>query len=322
MSTHILRRGDNIRSLSGWNDLMGLGIGNVYRVIKSSEAYYGQFIEDYQFEYSDGSLAVHADDGSGDGIQSALDACVECRNDYVIVQPSDSDYDLTAVLTLSKKGVHLICPAGIGNEYGANGACRLHQTTAATDVFAMSDSSIEIAGFYLKNYQNISHITMAATSYSPNIHHNTFTMNITSTTAEACIAGTGDAGAWGTGIYNNWFVSYAGTSATIASIITIGSSATAAHIEHNRFTIGDGNTATVCITNSAVKGGTNYNLFETGGGTYGGTITHCVSIHASGSAIGNRATVADGVIVVGGTSDSSFSDNMNGAGGGAVDDED
>ena len=299
-----------------------LGVGNIYRVIKSSEAYYDSFLEDYQGEYSDGSSVVHPDAGTGDGIQAALDACVEGRNDHVIVQPSDSDYDLTAALTMSKKCVHLICPAGLGPQYGATSAARLHQNTAATDVIAVSDASIEIAGFYFKNYQNISHITLAATSYALNIHHNTFTMNVTSTTAEPCIAGTGDAGAWGSSIENNWFVSYAGNSATIAAIITIGASATCTNVMHNLFTLGDGNTATIGINNASVKGQTNFNLFGTGGGAGGCTFTHCIAVDASGSAIGNRGTVADSILVTGGTSDSSFSDNMNGVDGGLVDDED
>jgi len=317
MPTHILRQGDTIRSLAGWSNLQGLGVGNVYRVIKSDEAYYSQFIADYQGEYSDGSLIVHPDDGSGDGIQSALDACVECRNDYVIVQPSDSDYDLTAALTMSKKSVHLICPAGLGNDVGSNNSVRLHQNTDGCNVIDVSDTAVEIAGFYFKNYQNHSHIALAATSYAPNIHHNTFTMNITSTTAEPVIAGTGDAGAWGS-IERNWIISYAGNDATIAKIIDIKSSATSARVCFNEITIGDGTIATVGISNAATKGMVRGNVF--GGAGSDCTWTHCIAIGSYGNAVGNRGVVATSELITGGEQHNSCSDNMDGTNGGVIDD--
>ena len=292
---------------------MGLGVGNVYWVIKTTEAYYDAFLGDRQRTYSDGSSAVHT------SIQSALDATVECRNDYVIVQPSNSDYDLTAALTMSKKSVHLICPAGLGNDIGATNACRLHQNTAATAVIAVSDASVEIAGFYIKNYQNKAAITLAALSYAPNIHHNTIVMNCTSTTSEPMIAGTGDAGAWGS-IERNWIISQSGDDYTIASIITINSAATAARVCYNEITIGDGATATIGISNAAVKGMTRGNVF--GGAGSDCTWTHCISVNGDGNAIGNRGVVADSILVAGGTNDKSFSDNMNGVDGGVVDDQD
>lgn len=129
---YILRKGvSRISDLKGGQAALGLGIGNIYYVIKTSESYYQQFLDDYQGEYSDGSKMVHPDAGTGDGIQTALDATVECRNDYVIVQPSDSDYELTTPLTLSKKCIHLLAPAGLGNEVGSTNAVRfeLHGTT-------------------------------------------------------------------------------------------------------------------------------------------------------------------------------------------------
>ena len=290
---------------------VAMGIGNVYRVIKTTEAYYAQFIADYQGTYSDGSAIVHTT------IQSALDATVECRNDYVIVQPSDSDYDITAALTMSKKSVHLICPAGLGNDVGATNAARIHQNTTSLACIAVSDSSIEIAGLYLKNYQNYSHITLAASSYAPNIHNNTLVMSCTSTTAAPAIVGTGDAGAWGS-IERNWIVSQAGDDYTIAAIISIDQTAAAARVCFNEITIGDGATATVGIYNGASKGMVRGNVFGQAGAD--STWTHCIAIGSNGNAIGNRGVVADSILVTGGTSDKSFSDNMNGVNGGAVDD--
>lgn len=314
----------NVATLSDLADgslALGLGVGHVYRVIKSSEPYYDQFIREHQGYYPDGSAKVYPDDGSGDGIQAALDATVEGRNDYVIVQPSNSDYDLTAALTLSKKCVHLICPAGLGLERGATNACRLEQTTAATEIFIVSDASIEIAGFYLKHYQNVTAIQLeTGLAYSPNIHHNNIAMNTSSTTCEPLINGTGDGGAYGD-IHHNWIYASGGNDTTVAAIIAIEASATMAKVNYNEITIGDGMTATVGIRNLATKGMVAYNMF--GGAGDDGSYTHCIQVSAWGNAIGNRSSCAGaGVIVVGGTDEFSFSDNMNSVGGGAIDDQD
>ncbi|KKL51555.1 hypothetical protein LCGC14_2294320 [marine sediment metagenome] len=312
-----LQKGDSILNLAGGQ---GMGVGNVYRVIKSSESYFNDFRADHDFEYSDGSRSVHADDGSGDGIQSALDACVANRNDYVIVQPSESDYDLTAVLTLSKKSVHLLCPAGFGLERGSTNAARLEQTTASTEIFIVSGASVEIAGFYLKHKQNVTAIQLnTAGAYAPNIHHNNIAMNTTSTTSQAMIHAVGDGGAYGD-IHHNWIYSSGGNDTTIAAIIAIAASATMAEVTNNQITIGDGLTATVGIQNLATKGMVADNRFGQAGAD--STWTHCIQVSSFGNAIGNRGVVADGIIVVGGASDSSFSDNMNGVNGGLIDDED
>lgn len=293
--------------------IAGMGIGEVFYVCKNTDA-------NDKLNYGWLSARVPGD-RLFTTIAAALAETQECRNDYVIVWPSNADYDITAALVMDKKSVHLICPAGFGNERGSTNAVRIHQTTAATAVIAVSDASIEIAGFYLKNYQNVSHITLAATSYAPNIHHNTFTMNTSSTTSEPCIACSGDAGGWGTVAEYNWFCSYAGNDTTIASVITVGASATCARVCHNDFSFGDGITVTVGINNQAVKGTTNYNNFSAAGGD--STITHAISVHTQGSAIGNRVCgTVDGEVMTGGTVDYSFCDNMNALNGGVVDDND
>lgn len=311
---YILRKGvSTINDLAGGAAALGMGVGNVYYVIKTTEAFYNDLSARLAHVYEDGSQAVHTT------IQSALDATVECRNDYVIVWPSNADYDITAALTMSKKSVHLIAPAGLGNDRGATAAARIEQLTDSTAIIAVSDASVEIAGFYFKNYYGESAITLAATSYSPNIHHNSFMMAWESGGANLpSIAGTGDAGAWGS-IERNWFISQKGDDQTCPVIVQIASPATGARVNYNDFMLGDGNTATVGISNAATKGSVNYNTFAQAAND--ATWTHCIAIGAWGSAIGNRGTVADSILVVGGGADKSFSDNMNGVNGGLVDDE-
>jgi hypothetical protein len=70
-------------------------------------------------------------------------------------------------------------------------------------------------------------------------------------------------------------------------------------------TIGDGNIATIGISNAAVKGHTDFNIFSECGGNAvasGGTITVCIAIAATGCAIGNLAAVLAGQLLSGGTS--------------------
>jgi hypothetical protein len=299
-------RADNV--FAAGNLLGGLGVGNVYHVCKSTDTAVYKNMQQYfggLTHKNDGTAVLHTD------IQTALDATVECRNDYVIVQPSNSDYDLTAVLTMSKKCVHLICPAGLGYDIGATNAARLHQNTIATAVIAVSDASIEIAGFYFKNYTGVAAITMAATSYAPNIHHNTFAISAIAAWVGSII-GAGDAGGWGK-IERNWFVSQGGGAQTCAAgIIQIQASATAAQVNHNQITVGDTQIATIGIANYAVKGNTNFNIFSESGGSGvadGGTITKCIAIHASGCAIGNIGAVATGQMLTGGTTLHSYAEN-------------
>ena len=291
--------------------LNSLGIGNVYHVVKSTESFYGDFSRNRKAVYDDGSQSLHTD------IQSALDATVEARNDYVVVYPSDSDYDLTLALTLSKKSVHLVCPAGFGYDIGSNNSARIEQTVTGKVIFELSDTAIEIAGFYLKEYyggsETFGHITMAATSYAPNIHHNSFMLRWMATCAGAIVA-SGDAGAWGK-IERNWFVSQSGGARTCAAVVSIAAAATCAQVNHNQFTIGDTQIATVCIKNSAVKGNTNFNIFSESGGdgvASGGTITKAISINLNGTAIGNIGAVGSGQMLTGGTTLHSYSENYGG----------
>lgn len=311
------------------SSLLGINTtGNVYYVIKKTESYYDQFVSDYHTVYADGSDSICADVGTATtsattallntGIQDALDKCVANRNDYVIIMPSQADYDIGATLTMSKKAVHLICPAGLGNEIGATNAARIEQLSAVP-VITLSDAACEIAGLYIKNYAQYSGFYAATSSagvgvYGVNIHHNTFTMRSTTTAAQPMIYFNGDAGAWGS-LESNWFIT-AVSNATYTSIIQIEASATSARVKNNEITIGDTCTATIGISNGAVKGITSGNMISECGGTgatSGGTVTKAFAIHASGSLIGNRCAVATGKLMSsGGTTAVSWVDNLDG----------
>ena len=294
-----------------------LGVGNVYYVVDSGESYYDAYIRDRQGTYkNDDSAIVHTT------IQSALDVTVECRNDYVIVQPKDGDYDITTALSMSKKAVHLICPAGFGYTRGANNAARIHQT-GAYPIIELEDAAIEVAGFYLKNYYSKGGIILNNNvTYGMNVHHNYWAMSLTTSTNEPMFGPliantTGAAGAWGT-FSQNFIQSQAGASATIAAICRTNSQATGTRFCENDIGIGDtDNTATVGILCGSVKGMVNDNNFfayQTASGA--GVFTHCISIHASGVAYGNRGNVVTHELVVGGTDNLSFIQNYGSTSGG------
>ncbi len=304
-----------------------LGIGNVYYVVNTtSTTAYKELLKRFGGErYEDGTAILYPHTATAstvtlNGLKNAIAATVEDRNDYVVVMGANGTYYIDEALALNKKNVHIICPAGLGYDIGATNAARIQQITDALAIFAVSDASVEIAGFYLKNYDGHPAITLAATSYAPNIHHNSFMLNWTSASPLGSIIGTGDGGAWGK-IEKNWFISQAGDNQTCAAgIIQIQASATGAQVNHNQINIGDGNIATIGISNAAVKGNTNFNLFSESGGaavSSGGTISKCISIHATGCAIGNRAAVGTTQILTGGTSAHSYSDNIGGVTGDA-----
>jgi len=255
-------------------------------------------------------------------IQSALDATVECRNDYVILQPKNIDYDIAAALTMSKKTVHLICPAGLGYDMGSNNSCRIEMITDSLNVIQVSDSGIEIAGIYLKPdlSASASIITLAANSYGLNIHHNYFTLKA-SVAAGAGILASGTGGAWGQIVRNKFESQH--SSATYGTVVQIPSTATGAEVSYNHFSIGNTScVATLVIQNGAVLGNTNFNVFSTCGGNAvasGGEIGHCISIAATGNAIGNMGAVGDGEVVTGGTANHSFCENYDGNSGGSLD---
>lgn len=318
-SGQILKKDEaRLRDLQDGRSAMGLGIGNIYYVIKESEAFFDQFMADNEGEYGDGSQIVHTDSGDGASIQSALDATVANRNDYVVVNPSQSDYDVTSTLTLTKKAVHLICPGGLGNKVGATNAARIHMTSDLP-LMTLSDSSIEVAGLYFKNFSNNSIMQLESASYALNVHNNNFLWTAASSGAvpivDNQITATFDGGSWGT-FESNWFANVAGGSATVAKLFRIHGNCKNLRIKYNEFTLSDAITVTVGIDNQAVGGRVDYNDFSGDGTT--AVWTNCVNLITKASAIGNRFAVGTGQAFSGGTADANFSDNRDGLNGGEV----
>jgi len=303
-------------------------VGNVYYVIKDTETFYDQFLAEHQTTYADGTEAVHTvvtGDGADVALQAALDACVTGRNDYVIVLPSEGDYDLEAVLTMSKKGVHLISPAGYGYEIGCPNATRFHATTDVACI-NVTNSCVEIAGIYFKNYAGQSALTLAAEAYAQNIHHNFFSVTNNSTTGNLpLIVGTGTGGGYGA-IVRNRFFDVAGNAGTFAChSIQIGTGAVGCQVQWNDITVRLGNTATLCIDNNGQAGSCDHNYIREAQanlsqGTAAGIITHGISMQTCGTMIGNRAALSTGKLgdATSGLVDTSWVDNRTGLNGGAV----
>jgi len=295
----------------------GLGVGNVYYVIHSSEACYAQFFADYNVTYSDGTQSVCPDDNGGGqstGIHAALAKTVEGRNDYVIVMPSTSAYNSYYAYLMTKAAVHLIAPAGLGYDVGANYSTRLNTNSGDTEdaVVKISAPACEVAGFRMTSFPDESHIQLTNTAFSPNIHHNTLCLNWGAGTIKAAILGVLAGGAWGK-IERNALWSTYGSARTCAEVISIQAEATGCQVNHNEVVIGDTNIASIAIANYAVKGMTNHNEFSECGGngvTNGGTITKCIIVPASGCAMHNTGAVGTGQMVSGGTTLHSFAKNF------------
>ena len=298
----------------------GMGFGNVYYVVQTTNTIpYAEMDRKFRGKkYSDSSLIMHTT------IQSALDATVANRNDYVIVLPDPSDYDITAALTMSKARTHLICPAGLGWKGMPPNMVRIHQTTASTAWITVTADTVEIAGFFFKDDGSSrgDMITLSGTRWHPHIHDNFFGMSATASTANTGIAGAGAVNH--PCIHDNYFTNYSpgvmsGTDNDIASFIGITSaSSTRGIIKDNIMTTGHNTAVAVCIQVS----GANYviadnYLYETQahGASQTGTITLGIRTAADCMIVNNRigmATVANGVI--GGTSNESYVENWDSTG--------
>jgi hypothetical protein len=151
--------------------LDSLSAGNIYFVMQTTNALYDKFCAARQGVYeNDGTSRVHT------SIQSALDATTANRNDYVIVMPDSSDYDITAALTMSNARTHLIAPSGLGCMGMPNNSVRVHQNTAATALITVTADCVEIAGFFFKHMTDSSGIVLSGTRWTPIIHDNFFAM--------------------------------------------------------------------------------------------------------------------------------------------------
>ena len=306
-----------------------VGAGNVYYVCQAANtnAYALATLRFAGQKYDDGTAMLHTT------IQSALDATVENRNDYVIVMPDSSDYDLTAALTMSKARVHLICPAGIGWQGVAPNMARIHQTTATTENIVVTADTVEIAGLFFKGYDGTAHdapaiIRLSGTRWCAHIHDCFFGVGATA-------AGTGygllaDGACSHFSIHDNYFTNYApglitGTNNTLTAFIGITSaSSTRGVISNNIVHTGSNTTATSGISCVAVYGIVKDNLIiqdvASGAGADAGVLTNAITLGASTMAfrnlIGGAVSATDSL--VGGTADASATENFISLNGGTL----
>ena len=301
-----------------------LGIGNIYWVMQTTHGYYGQFCKDRNFMYPDGSYSVQST------IQAALDATVANRNDYVVVMPDNSDYDLTAALTMSKNRVHLICPDGIGNR-GMNNFCRIHQITATTQCIVVTADCVEIAGFFFKGYDGTakdapSIIHLSGTRWTAHIHDNFFGIGATASSSNYGILADGACSHFN--IHDNYFTNYSptlltGTANDIAAFIGITSaSSTRGIIARNVMHTGPNTTVASGITNvgTGMLVDSNYIWENSAVGSYdAGVLTKGITLTSDGFATNNRIAVATASnAITGGTADASANQNFESENGGTV----
>ena len=308
---YILRKGvATLMDIKGGQAAIGLGIGNVYRVLPSTETYYNQFVADYQDEYSDGTSVVHTT------VQSALDACVAWRNDYVIVQPTDG-FSIATALTMSKAHVHLICPSGLRGQAGF-GAAYLFQTGAAEKVIEISAKGCEVAGFQFLNYVNVNHILIDSGGHNAWIHDNFFHLRGSTTEGVAAIQ-TGSGVYYTLIVHNNFQPSISGI--TFASVIAIDQSDNGwSKVTDNSILISDGCTATIGIKATGYKAEVSRNIvaeLPVSGGAGAGTVTTCIVYDEGAIAVDNRLCVANTADLSGGGTNTA-QNNISGASGGAI----
>lgn len=317
----ILRKGKSfVTDLVDGNVALGLGVGNVYYVIQSTNDDYTAFVRDRQFTYPDGTSAVQGT------IQAALDACTAERNDYVIVMPDASDYDITAALTMTKCNVHLICPAGLGTGGFPTNAARIHQNTAATACITVTADGVEIAGLFFKGYSGADIITLSGTRWHDVIHDNFFGISATASSNNYGIVGTGACSHCS--IFDNYFTNYSpgamsGTDNDVAAFIALTSASSTRGLIRGNLMHTGGNTAVAAAISVAGYGFfiiNNYIWEDVAfGGTETGTLTLGISTSADCFVADNRIGITTaGNGVSGGTADASYCANYEGTSGGTL----
>lgn len=298
-------------------------LGKIFFVVHGEDSWAAEVSNEFPVD-NEGVPRVYVTTTSADtddlAIQAALDACVAGRNDYVLVMPSNNDYDLGTKLTMSKRDVHLIGMDYLSNkqETGSNSATKLHMI-ANDDAILLSGGNCEFAGFYCKNYNNQSFIMMSGeVADCTHIHHNHFGLYATTTNGVPSI----DASTSGSAFLcfeRNTFASCV-KDLTFTSVINIGSANTWAKVLHNNFMIGDGNTITSVIYNESYKGQVNDNdiMAANGGGGATSTITNCITIGGGSATRNNMAVVNTTTTDLSGGGSYSFINNYNGLNGGTL----
>lgn len=306
------------RDLMGGASAFGLGVGNIYHVVQAANTnVYNHVVANFSQQYTDGSVSVHTT------IQSALNATVGNRNDYVIVWPDSSDYDITAALTMSKRNVHLICPAGIEGGGFPTNAARVHQNTNATACITVSADCVEIAGLFFKGEEGSDIITLSSTRWHAVIHDNFFGIAATASSNNFGIVGTGACSHCS--IYRNYFTNYSpgamtGTDNDVAAFVSLSSNSSTRNNICDNVMMTGANTAVAAGISYAGYGGVIAGnlLWENVafGSSQAGTFTLGISTSADVLVANNRigiATANNGVN--GGTADQSYVSNYEGTNG-------
>lgn len=324
MSLKVMRKG--ISTLADLKDglmALGLGIGNVYHVVQvANSSVYAHVQRTYAGDYTDGSTVIHTT------IQSALDATVANRNDYVVVWPDSSDYDSTATLTMSKRNVHLICPAGLGTGGFPSNAARIHQNTASIACITVTGDVVEIAGLFFKGVEGGNIIDLSGTRWHPHIHDNFFGMAATAASANYGIYADGACSHFA--IHDNMFTNYSpgamtGTNNDVAAFISIGVNSSTRGLIRGNFMNTGGNTT---VAAGIVAAG--YGTFVIGnylwedvafGDTQAGVFTLGISTSADCLVADNSIGITTGNAangVSGGTANQSYVRNYEGTSGGTL----
>ena len=272
-------------------------LGKVFFVIHADNASSQQLLEEFPVD-RDGVPRVYSTTSGAAtdnlAIQGALDACVSGRGDYVIIMPGNgNDYDLGALLTMSKNDVHLISLEGMDKDPNRVGASRqvvLEQTAASVDVVYITGQNCEFAGFYIKNKANYSAVQTGAVAHSAYIHHNLMYMIVSTTMSVPVIDLYTTKGAIYCTVSNNFLTSQSGT---CSAGIRAADSNTGTMISHNIVMVGDAATVTTGIFNGSYKGVTEYNTVAgLDGAGADGTVTTCFNT-AGGVCNHNVANDAD-----------------------------
>lgn len=303
-------------------DVLSYSMGNVYYVVQSTHAAYADVMEEKQGIYNnDGTWRVHTT------IQSALDAATTNRNDYIIVLPDSTDYDLTAALTITKSRIHLLAPSGIDGGGFPNNSVRVEQTTASTGLITVTGDCVEIGGFFFKFAQDSDGIVLSGTRWHPIVHNNFFGMKASSSgTSTYALGGTGAISHFS--IYKNYFTNYnpvamTSTDNAIAAFINIASSSSTRGVIRDNILHTGANTtvgaAILCAGYGCFIIG-NY-IFEdlAFGAAEAGTLTLGISNSTDCFVADNRiGIVTAGNAVAGGTAESSYCHNFEATSGGTA----
>jgi hypothetical protein len=188
-------------------------IGNTYYVIQTTEAFYGQFVNDHSVTYSDGSNSICPHTSTSalvttNGIKAALAKTVASRNDYVIVLPSSTTYYIDEPIAMDKMRVHLICLEGINDNAGVPGNwARIQQITAANAAMTISAGTVEVAGLMLKGYVGVNVVNVTGSLACVSFHDNFVSLKTTGTHTQYGILVSG-ATCQNFNIYNNWIGIY------------------------------------------------------------------------------------------------------------------